>query len=237
MKTDDPKFTELALKVIAGKASEPEQAELKSLLSQPELAEEFKQLKADTAFAKEALPLLGDEPVAVPPLTDFELSQMRKLAEQRKRRIAGENKKTSWSWRWVWGLATATAVVAIVVLLNLPAQKASVQFAMLDSMGAMRGGTNDVTPKLEAALQENFGQTNLITCSGSQELNQWLDQWPAGRTFKLVYDRDNGEVRIMSRVNGSTQILNTVPVAKEEDLPVVMKQASDAIQQLSKSKQ
>ena len=237
MKTDDPKFTELALRVIAGKATDVEQAELKLLLAQPELAEEFKHLKADTAFAKEVMLMLGVESVAVPPLTDFELSQMRKLAEQRERRIEAGNKKTSWSWRWVWGLATVTAVVAIVVLLNLPAQKTTVQFAMLDSMGTMRGGTNDVMVKLVAALQDNFGQTNLTTCSGSQELNKWLDQWPAGRAFKLVYDRDNGEVRILSRGNGTTQVLKTLPVAKDEDLPGILMQASEAIQQISKLKQ
>ena len=237
MKTDDPKFTELALRSIAGKATEAEQVELRALLAQPELAEEFKQLKADTAFAKETLPLLGEEPVAVPPLTDFELSQMRRLAEQREKRIGRENEKSTRSWRWVWGLATATAVVAIVMLLNLPTPKTTVQFAMLDSMGTMRGGTNDVTVKLVAALQDNFGQTNFTTCSGSKELNQWLTQWPAGRAFKLVYDRDNAEVRILSKINGSVQILKAFPVAKENDLPAILKQAIEAIQQLSKSKQ
>jgi len=236
MKTDDPKFTELALRVIAGKASETEQAELKAMLAQPELAEEFKQLKADTAFEKEVMPMLGEEPVVVPPLTYFELSQMRRLAEERKRRIDAGNVKAPRSWRWFWVLAPATAVVAIVVLLNLPAQKTTIQIAMLDSMGTMRGGTNDVAIKFVAALQDNFGQTNLTTCSGSQELNKWLAQWPAGRAFKIVYDRDIAEVRILSQRNGTTQVLKTFPVAKDEDLPGVLKQASDAIQQLSKLK-
>ena len=106
---------------------------------------------------------------------------------------------------------------------------------MLDSLGTMRGGTNDVTPKLEVALQENFGQTNFTAYSGNQELNQWLNQWPAGRAFKLIYDRDNGEVRIMSRVNDTVQVVKTFPVAKDDDLSAVLKQASEAIQQLSKS--
>jgi len=234
MKIDDPIFTELALKQIAGKATEAEQAQLKELLKQSDLAAEFKQLQADADFAKEVLPLLGEEPATVPPLTEFELSQMRKLAEKRERGKDREKQKTSWSWRWVWGLAAATAVVVFVVIINQPT---TVQFAMLDSMGGMRGGTNDVTAKLVAALQASFGQTNFATYTGSQELNQWLNQWPARKAFKLVYDRDNAEVRILNRVDGNTQVVKKFPVAKEADLPNVLREASETIQQLDKAKQ
>jgi hypothetical protein len=133
-------------------------------------------------------------------------------------------------------LAAATAVVVFVVVLIPPPQTTTVQFAMLDSMGVMRGGTNDVTAKLVAALQENFGRTNFAAYSGNQELNRWLNQWPAGKAFKLVYDRDNAEVRIMSRVNGNSQVVKKFPVAKEEDLPTVLGEASKTIQQLDKAK-
>src|ERR1039458_7880022 len=109
MKTDDPIFTELALKAIAGNADSAEQSRLGELLQQPELAKEFQQLKADAAFAKEVLPLMGEEPAMTPPLTDFEFSQMRKLAEARLKNLTPEKPKSSWSWHWIWGLAGAAA--------------------------------------------------------------------------------------------------------------------------------
>jgi hypothetical protein len=173
------------------------------------------------------------EAVAVPHLADFELSQMRKLAAQRERRIAGESETPSWSWRWVWGFAAAT-VIAIFFLFTLPARKTTVQFGMLDSTATRRGETNDVTLALETALQENFGQANLRRCSGRQELDQWLNQWPPGKGLKLLYDRDHGEVRILSRVNGSAQVAKTFAATKEADLPAIFKQARATIQQLSK---
>ena len=229
MKTDDPIFTDLALRVIAGKATEAEQAQLKAWLAQPELAEEFKQLKADAGFAQEVLPLMGEARATTPPLTDFETSQMRRLAEARARKTEAQASKPNRSWGWVWGLASATAVIAIVVMLNPPTQHTTVQFAMLDSMGQMRGGTNDVTANLIGALRESFGETNLTTFSGDQELNQWLKQWSAATTVKIVYDRDASEVRVVYAAKNGQLITKTFPVAKETDLPAALKKAADSL--------
>jgi len=239
MNIDDPIFTDLVLKKFAGKASGEEQARLKTLLAEnPALADEYKQLQADAAFAKEVLPLMGSDKIEAGPVPGYARSRLRSLMNQQAKTIERKPAKLAFSWRWAWGLATATAGVAIiVVLLNLPARQATIQFAMLDSMGQMRG-TNDMNVKLMAALQENFGQTNLTACSGAQELNQWINQWPAtGQVFKIVYDRDNGEVRILIRANENFKVVKNFLVAKEEDLPAVLKEASEAILQLQKSKQ
>src|SRR5712671_3562002 len=143
MKPDDPIFTDLALKVISGKATPEEQAKLKEMLMQPDLAKEYKQLQADMMFAKEVLPLMGEEPANVPPLTDFELSRMRKLADERQQRLGQQKSKPSWAFRWAFGLASAAAVVLLTVFLMLPTPPRTFQVAMLDSVGPSRG-TNDI---------------------------------------------------------------------------------------------
>jgi hypothetical protein len=228
MKTDDPIFTELALKVIAGRATAADQTQLQELLKQPELAVEFKQLQADASFAKEVLPLMGEEPATVPPLTDFELSQLEKLAEQRERKLALKEKKPSWSWRWVLGLAAATAVIAIIVAVNLPTSPRRVQVAMLDSMGSTRG-TNDLNATLLPALKANFGQTNLNSYTESAQLNGWLNEWPDAKTVKIIYDRDAGEVRVVHRDANNRIVTKIFPVLKEADLPAVLKRAADSL--------
>jgi hypothetical protein len=236
MNIDDPIFTNLALKVLANKASAEERSQLKEMVAKdPALEVEYKEMQKDFVFAKEVLPLMGEVPEKTPAMPEHIRHQLRDVVSQQAKADERDKTKSSRSWRWLWGLATATAVIAIIVIVGLPTQKATVQFAMLDSMGTVRGTNADVTVKLVAALQENFGQTNFMTCSGAQELKLWLDQWPAtGRTLKLVYDRDNGVVRIMSRVDGITQVVKTFVVAKEEDLPSVLKEASEAIRRLEK---
>jgi hypothetical protein len=229
MKTDDPIFTDLALKVIAGKATEAEQAQLKLWLAQPCLAEEFKQLKADAAFAKEVLPLIGSEKVGAGPVPGYAKSQLRNLMNQQANAEERKTVKPVRSWGWVLGLASAAAVIVVVVMLNPPTQHTTVQFAMLDSMGQMRGGTNDVTASLMGDLRESFGETNLSTFSGDQELNQWLKQWPAATTVKIVYDRDASEVRVIYAPKNGQLVTKTFPVTKESDLPAVLKKAADSL--------
>lgn len=229
MKTDDPIFTELAMRAIAGKATVEQQAQLKDLLKQPELAAEFKELQADAGFASEVLPMLGEEPVKVPPLTDFERSQMRKMAEQREQRLARESKKPeSWSWRWILGLASAAAVIMILVVMNQLAPTRTIQLAMLDSIGSSRG-TNDINATLIPALKDSFGQTNIISYTDSAALNAWLKDWPDAKTVKIVYDRDAGEVRVVYPPGNNQIMTKTFPVLKEADLPAVLKKAAESI--------
>ena len=231
MNTDDPIFVDLALKAIAGKASITELAQLQELLRQPELASEYKQMQADADFAREVLPALGDDPKSVPPLTDFEKSQMRKLADARQARLASEAnqpKKSFWNWQWVLGLATATAVIAILVIVNLPAQPRMVQVAMLDSMGSMRG-TNDINRILLPALQFSFGQTNVANYADASDLKVWFNNWTDSRAVKIVYDRDNGEVRVTYKDVQGQIISKIFPVHNEAELPAVLQQAKASI--------
>jgi len=156
------------------------------------------------------------------------------------------------SWRWLWRLA-AYAVVAVALIIAWPkltrltsvpkpsdvtklsVQTLTVQFALLDSAAAKPDETNDAKVKFEAAMKENFGHANLTSFSEAQKLSQWVDQWPIGGAFKLVYNRDNTEVLLWSRIEGRNAIIRTFPVTKADDLPGILKQAKEGIELLSKS--
>ena len=229
MKTDDPIFTELALKAITGKASAAEQSQLKNLLLEPALADEFKQLQTDATLAKEVLPLLGEAPASIPPLSDFEYSQMKALVEKGNREKPDRG-TSAFSWRWIWGVAAAAAVITMVVIFTLPAKHPLVQVAMLDSMGQARGNDDGFNLKLTGALQQNFGQTNYTVYSDNQGLNDWLKQQPvSGPVIKIVYDRDAGEVRIIYPAKDNQIVTKTFPVLKEDDLPSVLKKVQGTI--------
>lgn len=230
MSIDDPYFTELALKVLAKKATESEQAKLKALLAEPPLAAEFKRLQQDVAFSREAMSLLGEEPASTPTLTDFERSQLEILYGKRDKIKCKQPQRSSRAWQWLVGLAGGAAVIALLMFANRSTTSTgTIQFAMLDSMGPTRGTNSVLNSKLITALQENFGRTNFTTYSENSQLNAWLNQQPSSGEAKVVYDRDAGEVRVVYQGKDKQLVNKSLPVVKEENLPAVLKQAHDLI--------
>jgi hypothetical protein len=237
---NDPLFTDLALKVIAGRASEAERSELAvRVAGHPELEEELESLRADVAFAKEVLPLLGDEQVKVGELPGYARARLH-AAVKRSLGNTARPQPTSKAtfgemvrqWRWLLGLATAAAVALIVVSLNWPRltgntagnvnSKPLVQLAMLDSMGQTRGATfsGPTDAELAATLKASLLQTNLTV------LQHWLEQWPDDRNLSVIkiwYNRDAREIRVQSRNNKGVLFEKVFPVAKEDDLPSALK--------------
>ena len=128
MNVNDPLFTDLALKVIAGRGSEAERSELAArVASHPEFEAELESLQADVAFAKEVLPLLGGEHVKAAELPGYARARLRAAVRRslgnppppqptRKAVVVGMVPQ----WGWWLGLATAAAVGLIVVSLNSP---------------------------------------------------------------------------------------------------------------------
>jgi len=182
---NDPLFTDLALKVFAGRASEAERSELAArVASHPEFEAELESLQADVAFAKEVLPLLGDEHVKAAELPGYARVRLRAAVKQSlppqptwKEIVVGMVPQ----WRWLLGLGTAAAAAVILVSLNWPCligntarnvnSKPLVQLAMLDSMGQTRStaasgflknstlGVAQENLNLAATLKESLQQT------------------------------------------------------------------------------
>ena len=292
MNVNDPLFTDLALKVIAGRASEAEQSELAArVASHPELEAELESLRADVSFAREVLPLLGDEQVKAAELPgySYKLVPMFTLSEDEQVKAAelpgyalarlhaavkrsfgnrASPQTTSKAavgemvrqWRWWFGFGTAVAAAVILVSLNWPRltgntarnvnSKPLVQLAMLDSMGQTRGavagaagseflknltlGAPQENLQLSATLKESLQQTNLMLFSEKADLKKWLAEWPSDNeqpAFKVWYDRDAGEVRVLGRRRGKQQTEQRFPVGKERDLPAVLREVVAAFGQ------
>ena len=254
MNVNDPLFNDLALKVIAGRASEAERSELAARIAgHPELEAELESLRADVAFAKEVLPLLGDEQVKAGELPGYARARLRAAVKQNLGNP--ESSKLTWNttlvrqWRWWLGLGTAAAIGLIVVSLNWPRltnnlaidvhPKPVVQLAMLDSMGPTRGAnfSGPTDAELAATLKESLSQTNLTVFSEKPDLQQWLEKWPDQKEqtiIKVWFNRDSGEVRILAQRNGNRIIERGFSVKNEGDLPVVLKQAIESFERESR---
>jgi hypothetical protein len=252
MNVNDPLFNDLALKVIAGRASEAERSELAARIAgHPELEAELESLREDVAFAKEVLPLLGDEQVKAGELPGYARARLRAAVKQNLGNP--ESSKLTWNttlvrqWRWWLGLGTAAAVGLIVVSLNWPRPtnnlaidvhpKPVVQLAMLDSMGPTRASAPQSNLELAATLKETLQQTNLMSFSEAANLEKWVSEWPSDTeqpVFKVWYDRDAGEVRVLGRWRGKPQIEKSIPVASERNLPAALRAAREAAEHVVK---
>ena len=163
-------------------------------------------------------------------------------------------------WRWFFGLGTAAAVGLIVVFLNWPRQasntaanlhfKPLIQIAMLDSMGLARGAAalrffaNNFLKsaprgnlQLAATLKESLQQTNVALFSKTADLKKWLEEWPSGNeppVFKVLYDRDAGEVQVWGRWRGKPRIERKFIVQNEDDLRAALQAASEVAKQVVK---
>jgi hypothetical protein len=123
---NDPLFTDLALKVIAGRASEAERSELAARVAgHPELEAELESLRADAAFAREVLPLLGDEQVKAGELPGYARVRLQAAVKQTFKQPTGARTDFSMAglfhrWQWWFGLSAAAAVGLIVACLHWP---------------------------------------------------------------------------------------------------------------------
>jgi hypothetical protein len=227
---NDPRFFDLAMKVIGRQATEAERAELESLVaSRSELKAEWERLQADARFTKEVLPLVAATESAASEFPSYARERLQTKVRQTLGRPERAERKAGWFWVWALGLATATAAVVLVflTLVNRP-PAAVIQVAMLDLAGATRGvDTNEV-----AALQQQWKAATVESFAKTGELEAWEKNWPAGSqpVVKVIYDRAAGEVRVVGRWKGK-QFQKTFPV--EGNLGTVLPQAQVFIREQS----
>lgn len=254
---NDPLFTDLALKVIAGRASKAERSELAARVAgHPELEAELESLRADVAFTREVLPLLGDEPAKAGELPGYARARLRAAVKRSLGNPAPPQPTSNATvgemvrqWRWLLGLGTATAVALVVVSLYWPRLAGNtarnvnsnplVQLAMLDSMGQTRGatGSGPTDAELASILKESLLRTNLTVFSETTDLQHWLNQWPEQKeqvVIKVWFNRDSGELRVLAQRNANRLLEKSFSVKNEGDLPAVLKQAIELFEKVSR---
>jgi hypothetical protein len=222
---NDQRFFDLAIKVIAGQATDVERAELDALVAnQPELKAEFERLKTDAGQAKDVLGLLSaaenkkDElPVYVRGRLQTKVRQTLGHSGEAPRRTAVRK------WGWLFGLAAAIAVIVLVALpLFHASQTPVIRLAMLDTVGGTRGGTDS---DAAASFRQVWDATPLSTFTNADSLRQWETSTGPG-VIKIVYARADAEVTVIGNWQGKA-FEKTFPV--ESDLGTTLAQAKEFV--------
>jgi hypothetical protein len=231
---NDDHFFDLAMKVIARQATEPERAELDALVArQPDLKAEFERLEADVRLAREVLPLVSATEATAPELPAYARGRLQTKVRQTLVRsqpsvpsASDEERRSMWRWRWLLGLAAAATAVALVMVLWL-APAPVIQVAMLDTAGASRGSD----AKQLAALQQTWNKAVVDSFSSAENARAWETNWPGdGRrgVVKILYDRPAGELRVLGRWKGKP-FAKTIVV--EQDFAAALRLARDFIRE------
>ncbi len=227
---NERQFFDLAVKVIAGQASDAERRELEALLAgRPELKTEFERLRDDTRIVREVLPLVSATQATAGELPAYARGRLQTKVRQTlggqkaATDSAGEREpKMMWRWRWVLGLASAAAVAAFLMLtlFNRPSEPA-IQVAMLDTAGATRG----LDANEAALLRHTWEKATVDSFSSVEHLRAWEAKLRAQRKnqgVKVVFDRAAGEVRVSGWWKGRS--FEKVFLI-EQDLATTLKQA------------
>lgn len=249
MLMSEQEFFDLGIQVIAGRATPEDTAALDAELARrPELKAELDRLREVSAVADEVVQLAQ----AMENSTAAELPgyARRQLQESLKKTFPTPVSSTTLRerlqdlmhrWRWVLGATAAAIAIALFVVLphmNNP-PKPMIQLAMLDSVGQTRGATGSWPTDAEIAitLKASLGQTNLTIFSEMPDLKNWLEQGLDDKkllVIKIWYDRDAHKIRVQSRRNNIIQLEKVFPVEKESDLPIVLKEAVESLEQKSR---
>jgi hypothetical protein len=231
---NDDQFFDLAMKIIAGQATEAERAELDGLVArQPKLKAEFERVQADVRLARGVLPLVSATEATAPELPAYARGRLQTKVRQTLARpqpsapsASDEQRRSMWRWRWLLGLATAAVAIALVVVL-WQAPVPVIQVAMLDTAGASRGSD----AKELALMQQAWNKAPVDSFSNAESALAWETNWPGdgGRAVvKIFYDRPAGELRVLGRWKGKP-FAKTIVV--EQDFAAALSLARDFIRE------
>jgi hypothetical protein len=224
---NDQEFFDLAVRVVARRASAAEREQLDGMLaSQPELKARFEEIQAGARLAKKVLPLVEAVQSSSGEFPAY--ARERLLAEVRQTLGTPQPARARRGWNWRWALGVAAGAVAVVLLLvpivRTPVEPV-IQVAMLDTAGPVRGEDTELD-----ALRAQWKHSEVQTFSKASQLEAWRTNWPSGTMVaaKVIYDRAAGEVRVILRGPGKSAERT---FQAGQDLAATLRQATDFIRQ------
>jgi anti-sigma factor RsiW len=230
---NDEPFFDLAMKVIARQCTDAERAELDALLArEPRRSAEFAQLQAYVRVAKGALPLVEATQATAGELPAYARGRLQTKVRQtlggHRPPLQEKRSEFAWGWRWVLGLAAATAVVVLVTLPIFHGTSGpTIQLAMLDGAGVVRGSNDDST----ALFKQTWQGASVQSFANADELRAWEANAGKAAAVKVIYDQPAGEIRVLGRWNGKT-LDKTFLI--ERDLAATLKLVREFIQEQTK---
>jgi hypothetical protein len=221
---DEPRIAELAMKAAARQLTSAEQAEVAALQAgEPAGRREFEQRLAEAKALAEAASLLNATESRSGELPGYARERLRTKVRQTYGAPVSAPAPAAPAWtvwrRWLSVAAGAAAVVCAALLL-FPAPAPLIQVAMLDPVGATRGGPN---PEL-TALRETWPRQAVSEFRTQADVEAW-GQTVTGMASDhalIIYDRSAGEIRVTGRRKGAS-FARAFPV--ETDLKPVLAEA------------
>jgi hypothetical protein len=203
-------FNDLALRVLAGEATDNERRALEAELSaHPERREEFGQLKRTHDLLRATAPLTGAVTAKEPELPAHRLNELRTAVRQHFGPATQRTKAASASgWisalRWIFAGGGATALATIAVLLIF--SNRSIEVGLYGTY-LMRGGDAGLSPA-------DVPDARLLTFDQDAPFDQWQSRPLAWYEHAKVWvDNEHDLLHVVHRVKHGHIVIQSLPLA------------------------
>jgi hypothetical protein len=204
-------FTDLALRVLAGEATDDERRALETELSAaPSRREEFEQLKLTHEILRATAPLAQAAPATTPELPASRVNELRTAVRQHFGPAANRRKSPAPFGEWIpalrWFFAgSGLAAFGFAVMLLCFANR-SVEIGIYGD-GLTRGGDQSLSA-------EDVPSAHLVTFDGDAAFDQWQNRPLAWYEHaKIWVDNEHDLLHIVRRVRHGQILMETQPLA------------------------
>ena len=222
---DADSFNDLALRVIAGEATDAERHALETELSgHPGRRDEYEQIKITHDVLRITAPMTEATRATEPELPAYRVNELRTAVRQHfgpaVKREKSSGGLTS-ALRWIFAGGGATALVILVVVLNLSSRTIEVGVYRTDQM------RSDET----SLSAQDVPAAKLISFDQDAPFDQWQSQPLAWyERAKIWVDNEHDQLHVVRRVNHGQIIRITYPLAPtNEGQREQIKQAVDGL--------
>lgn len=212
---DAESFTKLALRVLAGEATEGERRTLDALVSEdPSWQAEFEQIRVTVDVLRTTAPMAEAAGATEPELPAYRLNELRTAVRQQFGPVA-ERAKVSVSpgfwipvWRRIFAGGGAMAVAAVVIFLTCANRTIEVGYYRADQV---RGANVSLIP---AGLSQ--GQVLLRPFDEDASFDQWQHSLSWTQHAKVWVDNETNLLHILTRDAQGKVAERTEPLARTD---------------------
>jgi len=209
---DADSFNDLALRVIAGEATETERHALEAELSaHPERRDEFEQMKITHDVLRTTAPMAEASRAIEPELPAYRLNELRTAVRQQFGNATRTRKSTGGlvsALRWILAGGGTTALVVLAIFLTMSNRTVEIGFYKTDTV---RNG--------DAALTaQDVPSARLVTFDQDAPFDQWQNQ-PLAWTerAKIWVDNEHDLLHVIRRIDHGHISRETYPLAPTND--------------------
>lgn len=224
---DNETFHELALRVIAGEATDHDRQTLEVELSaHPELRADFDQLKVTHDVLRTTVPIIDSLQAQGPELPAYRVNELR-TAVRRHFGPAAARKASSFGFanalRWIVSGGGVAALAVFIVLLNFSNHTIEIGVYSSDQM---RSSDSTQVPR-------DLPSTRIMAFDQDASFDQWQNQPLAWyERAKVWVDNEHDLLHVVRRVNHGQISRETYPLAPTTDAQ--REQVRQMVEQLEK---